>query len=312
MKKILVPLDGSAFAEQAIDTARAIALHNGASLEFVAVLEPTMPPSRVSGAPPLDPRLDNELRANRADYLAKLEQAERQHGMRDAVGVLRDGRPADEIADQASAGGADLIVMTTHGRGGFERLWLGSVADGVIRAATVPVLLVRPASGGEPGGGVALNRIVVGLAGTEQDDAVVNAALTISDPVRASYTLVHVTPPSPIVATVDPAVAPPQGEIAGAVLDANSGLVSDAEGYLDRMARTFRERTASVETRAIRSGGAGRSLVDVAEEVRANLIVVGTSARAGIKRVLMGSVSDKVVRTATCSVLVVPTNEASR
>jgi nucleotide-binding universal stress UspA family protein len=311
MKKILVPLDGSALAEQAIDTARALALRAGAALEFVAVLEPVLPPSRVSGAPPLDPRLDNELRANRADYLARLEQAERQHGLRDATGVLREGRAADEIANEATASGADLIVMTTHGRGGFERLWLGSVADGVIRAAAVPVLLVRPASSAGSGGDVALNRVVVALAGTEQDDAVVRATLAITDPVRANYTLVHVTPPSPIVATVDPAVVPAQAEIGGAVTEVNSGLVSDAEGYLERMARPFRERSATVETRALRSGGAGRSVVEVAEEVGADLIAVGTSARGGFKRVLMGSVSDKVVRTATCSVLVVPTNEAS-
>lgn len=310
MKKILVPLDGSALAEQAIDTARALALNTGAALQFVAVLEPVMPPSRVSGAPPLDPRLDNELRANRADYLTRLEQAERQHGLRDATGVLREGRAADEIAEQATAGGADLIVMTTHGRGGFERLWLGSVADGVIRAATVPVLLVRQGSNAGTGGGVVLNQVVVGLAGTDQDEAVVGATLAVTDPVRASYTLVHVTPPSPILATVDPAVGLPQSEIAGAV-EPSAGLVSDAEGYLARMARPFRERSATVATRAIRSGGAGRSLVDVAEEVGANLIAVGTSARGGLKRLLMGSVSDKVVRTATCSVLVVPAKDAS-
>lgn len=304
MKRILVPLDGSAFAEKAIDTARALAARTGAALELITVLEPFVPPSRVSGTRPLDPRLDIELRGAQAKYFERLERAERQRGTVAVTGVVREGRPPDEIADYASTQDADLIVMTTHGRGGFERFWLGSVADGVIRAASMPVLLVRESSGAEAGGGVALNRVVVALAGAPHDDTIIEAVLKVTDPMRSTYTLVHVPIPSPLIGAFDLSAGPAPDATAG--VPGHGRIGSDAEGYLDLMARRFREHTTSVEARVTQTGGAGREIVDLARQTGANLIATGTAARAPLARAFMGSVADKVVRSSECSVLVVP------
>lgn len=306
MQKILVPLDGSAFAEQATDTARALASRTGAALEFIVVHEPMLPPSRVSGAPVLDPRLEQEMRAGRRGYLERIEVAERERGPVAVTAVFREGRAASEIAAQVSEGGADLIVMTTHGRGGFERFWLGSVADAVVRAAVAPVLLVREGSGAAAGGGVSLDRVVVAVAGTDHDEAVVGAALDVTDVDRAHYTLVHVLAPAPTLVPLDPDLGPPPGPMSGLPADLNPTREPAAEGYLDVMARPFRDRTVSVDTRVGRAGNAGREVVAVAEEIGANLIVVGTAARRPVSRLFMGSVADKVVRRASCSVLVVP------
>lgn len=311
MRKVLVPLDGSPFAEQATETARAIATRTGAALEFIVVHEPEMSPSRVSGAPALDPRFDNELRASRRSYLERLEKAERERGTVKVTGVFREGRASDQIAAYASEAGADLIVMTTHGRGGFERFWLGGVADGVVRATTVPVLLVREESGIAAGGGVQLNQVVVGLAGLDQDDAVVNAVLALTDPARSQYTLIHVLAPSPTLAVMDVDLGPPPGEMAGLPAELDERRDSDAAAYLEMMARPLLERTPAVDTRVTRAGNPARAIISVAEEKKANLIAVGTATRRAVSRLFMGSVADKVVRRASCSVLVVPSTSSA-
>ena len=306
MRKILVPLDGSAFAEQAVGTARAIAARTGAAFECVVVHEPVMPPARVSGAPVVDPRLDAEIRSGQRTYLERLEKAERERGPVPVTAIFREGRAAEEIAKRASEGDADLIVMTTHGRGGFERLWLGSVADGVVRAGTVPVLLVREGSGAEAGGGVALNRVLIAVSGSDQDDAVIAATLETTDPIRAHYTLVHVLAPSPTLVAIDPDLGPPPGEMAGVPVELDSRRESDAAKYLEMLAMPFRDQGATVDTRLTRAGGTAREVVKLAEDIGANVIAVGTAARAPVTRFFMGSVADKVVRRASCSVLVVP------
>jgi nucleotide-binding universal stress UspA family protein len=109
LKSILVPLDGSAFAEEALPTALAIAARESARLELVIAHE-VLPAYRVQGAPPRDSRLDNEIREERSRYVD----------------------------------GVDLIAIATHGRGVAGRLLVGSVADKVLRGATVPVLIHRP------------------------------------------------------------------------------------------------------------------------------------------------------------------------
>lgn len=306
MNRILVPLDGSAFAEQAIDTARAIAARTGAALEFIVVHERVIPPARVSGAPVIDPRLDTELRAGQRDYLERMAKTEHERGPVPVTGILREGRAAEEIAAQAAGGAADMIVMTTHGRGGFERLWLGSVADGVVRAGATPVLLVREGARSEAGGGAALNRVLVAVSGSEQDDVVIAALLMATDPPRAHYTLAHVLAPSPTLVALDPDLGPPPGEMAGIPAELDVRRESLVEGYLESLAQRFRDEGAVVDTRVTRAGGAAREVVKLAEEAGANLIAVGTAGRAPVPRFFMGSVADKVVRRASCNVLVVP------
>ena len=148
MRKILVPLDGSAFAEQAIETARAIAHRSGAAVEFLTVLHGALPPVRWAGAPPADTRLDAERRHAEQAYLDRIVQAERARSTFAVEGITREGDAAAEIVAQAADGGADLIAMTTHGRTGFGRLLFGSVAEHVVRHAEVPVLLLRQTEAG--------------------------------------------------------------------------------------------------------------------------------------------------------------------
>ncbi|HEX9565768.1 MAG TPA: universal stress protein [Gemmatimonadaceae bacterium] len=305
MRKILVPLDGSAFAEQAVETARAIAHRAGAGIEFLSVHQPDVPASRLSGAPSRDTRLDVELHNSIQTYIQRIERAERARSTFEVNGVLREGPVADSIVAQAVEGSADLIVMTTHGRSGLGRLWLGSVADRVIRSSTVPVLLVR--LGETPvAGAVPLRTVVVGAAGNDEDDRVVTASVDVTELAGVEYTLVHVLTPPPRIAAVDPAVGPPPDEMAGLPANVDTDRVNAAERYLEWMAGPLRARGATARTRLVKAASTPQALVDVAREVQADLVVVGTAARSPIARFFLGSTADKVVRTAPCSVLVCP------
>jgi nucleotide-binding universal stress UspA family protein len=142
-RNILVPLDGSDFAEQALGWAQAAAGYE-ASLLLVSVL--TGLDASESEQPQGSRWVDAPLHS-RADYLSEyLTETARRLGVSGvrAQPYIRQGRPAEMILAAAAESHADLIVMSTHGRTGLERLWLGSVAAGVVKGATIPVLLVRP------------------------------------------------------------------------------------------------------------------------------------------------------------------------
>jgi nucleotide-binding universal stress UspA family protein len=302
MTKILVPLDGSAFAERAVETARSIAARLNAGVEFVTVHEPEIPPSRMGGAPVRDTRLDDDLRASLRNYITRIETAERARSALPVTSAFREGAVADEVVAQVSAGGATLVVMTTHGRGGLERLWLGSVADRVIRSATVPVLLVRS----EDAGVAPLDRVVVAVAGSDEDERIVATVIEFVDMARARITLAHAVLPAPTILALDTAVGPPPNEMAGVPVPDVSERLHAAQRYLEWMAGPLRAGGAVVDTRVVHAGSASRVILDIAKDVGADLIAVGTAARAPVARMFMGSVADKIVRSASCSVLVCP------
>ncbi len=144
-KKILVPLDGSALAEAALPSAQALAHCTGAEIVLVrvapaVVYEYLVPePMAASIAP-------EGIEANREEiqlYLDHVAAGLRREGLHVSTHYCQ-GPVADAILDYAQAARADLIVMSTHGRSGLARWIIGSVADRVVHAAPIPVLLIRP------------------------------------------------------------------------------------------------------------------------------------------------------------------------
>lgn len=148
---ILVPLDGSELAEQVLPHVTALALRFRARLTLLRAttaaqavgMQAALAGALPGGGPIADatPLIAAEREAA-ATYLAAVAERLRERGLTVAV-EQHDGAPAELILTRARARGADLIAMTTHGRGGLGRLLLGSVADAVVRHASVPVLLVR-------------------------------------------------------------------------------------------------------------------------------------------------------------------------
>ena len=142
---IVVPLDGSAFAERALPVAAGIAARRQVPLRLVRVHVPAASEVHCAeGLVIIDDQRDLDARIREGAYLV-----DQVHALDTPVPVetmLLDGHVSSALARDAKASGAALVVMTTHGRSGLNRLWLGSVADGLVRQGPAPVLLVRPTS----------------------------------------------------------------------------------------------------------------------------------------------------------------------
>lgn len=139
-RTILVPLDGSAFAEQALSTARDLATATGATL----VLMGAASPAKDTGArPPAGNQpVRMELKQLYTRYLENTAEQLQAEGLTVRIQVVV-GQPAESILRVSEQVQPDLVVMATHGRSGLQQLWLGSVALKVVQGATRPVLLVR-------------------------------------------------------------------------------------------------------------------------------------------------------------------------
>jgi nucleotide-binding universal stress UspA family protein len=160
-------------------------------------------------------------------------------------------------------------------------------------------LLVRPEDAERR-----LERVVVAIAGLDEDERIVATVIDLVEIARARITLAHVVLPAPMIGAMDPAVGPPPNEMAGVPAPEVSDRVHAAQRYLEWMAGPLRGGGAVVDGRVAHAGSVPRAIMDIAKDAEADLIVVGTAARTPLTRMFMGSVADKIVRSASCSVLV--------
>lgn len=141
--KILVPLDGSELAEQVLP--HVIELANCTGAEIVLLRVPDVPTyDYLMTAPELGRAIREQAVTDTADYLSRMSAELREKGLKVRTRAANDGAVYSTILDVAEDMGVDLIAMSTHGRSGLARMVMGSIADDIIRHATLPVLLVRP------------------------------------------------------------------------------------------------------------------------------------------------------------------------
>jgi nucleotide-binding universal stress UspA family protein len=295
-KPVVVPLDGSAFAEQALSFAVSIVRRTAAPLHLVRI-RPTLPLG-----------LDG---TEEGEYLQQVAERVRAQGagpivarvIHDEFGPLDHDPPGPEqvaglIADYATARGAGLIIMTTHGRGGLARMWLGSVADSLVRSATQPVLLIRPTDDEAAVARVdpEFSHVMVPLDGTDACEDAIPVAVEIGGPFGARYSMVR-------VASSLTWAAAPTSEAAPMVY---APPLSDkaVEEYLNRAALPLQKKGMKVETHVLFGNSPAPALIDFAADNAVDLIVLATAARSGVPRLLLGSIADKLVRAAPVPVLV--------
>ena len=145
-RKILAPLDGSAFSECALEHVKAIA--SGCAVPHVVLLRVVEPIHPTELSTYIEAGIDTtllmrETRQAAEAYVSRMTAQLQAAGLT-AEGVIATGRAADEILGYAAGNGVDLIIMSTHGRGGVGRWFMGSVTDKVVRHAVAPVLTVAP------------------------------------------------------------------------------------------------------------------------------------------------------------------------
>lgn len=268
LQPILVPLDGSPEAEQALPYAEALA-EPGCQLILLEVGE--------------DPDSEFSLQNRHAGSCARLETA--------------SGDPAEQILRTARDFGVGMIVMTTHGRGALGRWAFGGVADAVTRHAPVPVMVVRPGEGRlEP----AIRRLVVPLDGSSLAETALPVAQSLAQRLGLPVRLVTAVDP---VSLVPSAVAPALAFDAEVYSETLAALRGEAEGWLARASHALRE--AGVDTSwGILSGS---PYVAIADALQPGDVVVMTShGRSGVPRLLLGSVAERLVREGPAPVILVP------
>ncbi len=296
---ILVPVDGSKLAERALSLAIPLAEQHGARLVLAHVHAAVLPLTAGGGVPMRDAALDLAERDAARAYLERLTARIGKLARTHVEGVFREGRVVPTLVAAAQELRASLIVMSTHGRGGFQRFWLGSVADAVMRHAHVPVLLVR---GARPvakrlQGAPPFARAVVPLDGSPRAEAALAAAQVLLHGGPARVTLVHVVHPMSAVAA------------ANLKRDHEREVV---EEYLAPLAARTSSAALEVRHEVRVDANVARVILEAVERHDADVITIAGQGLTGVQRLLVGSVADKLIRTAAVPVLVVPAGDTIR
>jgi nucleotide-binding universal stress UspA family protein len=307
-RSILVPLDGSAFGEHVLPLALSIARRTGAALRLVRVL-PRLADVFFWTPPPGDP-LEHELRQKHLnDAQAYMEDVGRRLGdlahVKVTYDILEEGVEigvAEALRAEVTSSAADLVLMTTHGRGSLERLWLGSLPDELIRTLTVPFLLVRPGSSPpDLRQDVVLRQILLALDGTTFAEKIMKPALELGKAMGSNFTLVRAISH----ALASPAPAAGQREsLEGGLAAIGERVRQDAQAYLQAVAEYIRRVGGRVEIRTPVAGQPAAAIFQEAAAAGADLIALETHGRRGLSQLLMGGTGDKVVRTSPVPVLI--------
>lgn len=299
--RILCPIDFSDHSRRALDHAVAVARWYGSTVTVLHVFSTAFVAAYAPGVPGFE-----EVALTRADRDKVLKELHRFVQAEAAPGVpveaaIREGVAATAILEQAEEMQADLLVLGTHGRSGFEKLFLGSVADKVLRKAACPVLTV-PAHVPDavPAAPVLFTHILCPVDFSECSLHALRYATSMAQENDAELTLLHV-----MAYGLEASTAP-----VDAVLTDEGLTLSDYRQRREAAVRRQLEDAVpagassfcSVET-ALAGGEPGHEILRVARERQSDLIVIGVHGRGVMDRMLFGSTTQRVVRGATCPVL---------
>ncbi len=313
MKTILVPLDGSPLAEQALPYAKLFARTMQLPITLLRIVPDferesllvsslsTMSAGYAGEAGNVAYEYNRQalqtFRDQAQSYLDAEAETLRSHGLK-AVTSVQVGLPADIITEYATHAPAALIVMATHGYSGIQRWTIGSVADKVIHNTHVPLLLIR--------GSIVLGRvpqikqILVPLDGSDIARQALPVATEIAQAAGARLTLLH---------AIDPLV-----EVGSGVhryrlgLTVDDGLLNDAIQAVDQQLNAVAQEIQTEDLKVITMtivGYPAEVIVDEAQRRNADVIVMATHGYSGIRRWALGSIADKVLHTTHTPLLLV-------
>lgn len=294
-QRILCPTDFSHFSAQALRHAVALARQFGSRLKVVHVIPQLFPDGESLYAsapwlttPEIRRRVDEEMRV----FLEPLRVARVNHEIE-----IREGDPWREIVAAADEMPADLVVLGTHGRGGLDRLFLGSVAEKLVRRLPCPVLSVCHEEGRTWAAPGLITRIVCATDFSPISIEAFRMALGLARRFKADLTLFHVVENLPDLG--DPSYVP--------ILDVGPLREDLDRGAVERMKQLIAETgdpDAKVEPR-VAFGRAHKEILRCAVEERADILVIGAQGHGVFEHMFFGSNAQHVIRGATCPVLTV-------
>lgn len=304
IRRILCPTDFSDFSRHALDHAVAIAkwYESTITLLHVCTVVPVSAYAPGGGVVPSAMLTQQDREA----LLASMARfAEGEGGTSVPVDFeIAEGHPATEIIAKANGMPADLLVLGTHGRSGFERLVLGSVTERILRKAACPVLSVPPGTpDAVPRPSVLFKRIVCAVDFSDSSMRALNYAMSLAQEADAHLTVVH-------------------------AIELPADVPREVHEYVPDWSRTLREYAARAEEDArarlrdavpenvrayctvetvLAAGTPYREILRVASQGPSDLIVIGIGGRGGADRFFFGSTANHVVREASCPVLTLRT-----
>jgi nucleotide-binding universal stress UspA family protein len=295
--KMLIPLDGSKTAEKVLPYARYLAGKLKMPVELLAVIDIAEMTTHISAEKVrhLDTMIEDGVRASTTYFRGTATT------FRDAkvTCTVEKDRAEDAIISKSEADTAMLIAMATHGRSGLDRFLLGSVAEKVLRGAANPLLLVRATEEAKAEGEAVFKSVIVPLDGSELAESVIPMMAGVAKTLDLEVILFrayHI--PYNAYAGDDGYYAVNYDELIAGVRD-------EASEYLNKKVAEVKKLGVAKVTAMTKEGFAGDEIIAIGRKSPDNLIAMCSHGRSGVKRWVLGSVTETVVRHSGDPVLVV-------
>lgn len=293
---ILVPLDGSKTAEKVLPYARYLAGKFKVPVELLAVVDVV--------------EIASHMTSEKVHFLDTIIEDAVQHSTTYLRGVattiagtnvrcsVEKGRAEDTIIEKAATDKTMLITMATHGRSGLNRFLLGSIAEKVLRGTVNPLLLIR--AGDEKSQGEAmLKSIIVPLDGAELAEAVLPIVADMAKKLDLEVELFRTYHVPYNVYSGD------EGLYAVNYEELLAGLRDEAAEYLEKRAADLKRLGVAKVQCVTKEGLAADEIISLGRKTPDNLIAMSSHGRSGVRRWVLGSVTELVVRHSGDPVLVI-------
>ncbi|HMF49550.1 MAG TPA: universal stress protein [Candidatus Saccharimonadales bacterium] len=295
--KILVPLDGSKAAEKVLPYARHLAGKFNTAVELLAVIDIAEMASHMAAEKTrhLDTLIEDGVRSSEA-YLRKVANSFSGAGIKCTV---EKGRAEDVIIERGTADPGTLITMATHGRSGLNRFLLGSIAEKVLRGTANPLLIVRATEEAKAEGDAGFKTVIVPLDGSELAESVLPTVAELAKTLGlevALFRAYHIP---------YNAYAGDEGLYAVDYDDLIAGVRDEANEYLEKKVADMKKLGVEKVSGLSKEGFAGDEIIGLGRKTPAGLIAMSSHGRSGVQRLVLGSVTETVVRHTSDPVLVV-------
>lgn len=311
--KILVPVDGSDASERALLQAARLAAEDKARVRLLHIVDSVYYTSDFDRPEIYFDQLLPAMMRSGTSLLKTAGEVMARHDVACETRLVESSgvRVADAVLEDAGRWGADLIVMGTHGRRGFDRLMMGSDAESVVRRCALPVLLVKApppsvaskAPVKKDGGRSLYQRILLAVDGSDTSRRALGYAIELAKSRHASLQAIYVVEyPSTLYSSIYFETEP-----------FHEAMMADGHYVLGKAQFSMDQAGIEGETQLIDpgmlSGGVAEEIDKAAQEIDADVVIMGTHGRRGFRRLMMGSVAESFARQSHSPVILVPHNE---
>ncbi|MFC1945626.1 universal stress protein [Chloroflexota bacterium] len=278
-KSVVIPLDGSRFAEAAIPYGIALARRLSFKVKLLSVVENQSPHFRIEAEKYLVRTIIGIKQFLDTSDTSKNPVAFRSRVLIETA--VLNGSPAEQITEYTNSGSLKLLVMATHGRSGIGRWTIGSVADKVVRTTTrQPTVLIR-CRGAQPKVRIAkgLKKILVPLDGSMLSSAIISYISEIARLFDSELRLLQVVPE-------------------------NGSIFKNAENYLTDLCDGLKAQGYDA-SHEVRIGSPAETIINVAEKLKADMVAMSTRGQGGFYPWVLGSVASKIINGGTTPLMLI-------